>query len=403
MSKILTLVLIMGLVFGLTGCIGPDGNRPPNAPIISCPTEAKINEEVAVTVKSFDPDGDRVALKVRFGDGTDSDWSDYVPSNTPVVFTYKYQEAGDYGIRAVASDEKARGKWSEDRWIKIKTSQPPPQRKMSILWCGDENWGEMAEGISAPAIKTLLREAAQTWEEGGYGGTHVVGFMERFKPDWLEGYKVKLIMYLKTDDLGKIRDEVIKWRNHLNLGGYWFISGHEPDITGTEPSFEGHKKLRREIYQLVRELDPNAWDHPVVIWYNCTGAFADYPGWQNAFQVGDHDVYAADIYANKCIGETDYTGLARAANDLVTIGMSWSPDTQFVPCLGAFVNPGCKAVTPLEQWEWWVEWYRDQTGQELRAVAYYFSGLGSTAEGVYENETLREGVKEINRRLGLLK
>lgn len=285
---------------------------------------------------------------------------------------------------------------------------PPPvveQRVMSILWCGDEHWGEMAKGISTPVIKTFLRDAAQEWEDG-YGGTHIVGFMERFKPDWLDGYKVKLIMYLKTDDLGKIEDEVIQWRNHPNLGGYWFISGHEPDITGTEPSFEEHKKLRREIYKLVRRLDPNAWDHPVVIWYNCTGTFAHYPGWQNAFPTPeegvDCDIYAADIYANKCDGTTDYPGLESAANNLVSIGMERSVEGQFIPCMGAFVNPGCQAVSPLEQWEWWVAWYQDKTGEKLRAAALYFSGLGSTAAGVYEDETLGEGAKEINRRLGLL-
>lgn len=280
---------------------------------------------------------------------------------------------------------------------------PPEQRVMSILWCGDEQWAEAMRGISIPTIRTLFRDAAETWDTS-FGGTHIVGFLERVKPDWYEGTKVKLIMYLKTDDLGKIRDEVIRWRNHPNLGGYWFISGHEPDITGYEPSFEENKKLRREQYELVRKLDPDAWNHPVVIWYNCTGQFAHYPGWQNAFPTPeegvDCNIYAADVYPINCDGTTDYSALESIANNLVVIGLERS-NGQYIPCMGAFVEQGCQAVSLLEQWEWWEEWYRNQTGEELSGAAFYFSGLGSVFDGVYENETLGREAREINRRLGL--
>ena len=259
---------------------------------------------------------------------------------------------------------------------------PPPvveQRNISILWNGDEKW---------------LND---------FGGTHIIGFSTKPKPDWYPPHKIKLILYLKTDSLDVIEAAVIKWRDHQNLGGYWFISGHEPDITGTDPSFEEHKKLRRDIYELVRRLDPDKWNHPVVIFYNCTGKFAHYPGWEEAFQAGDHDIYAADIYANKCDGTTDFEGLEKAANNLVKIGLERSPDTQFIPCLGAFVEQGCQAASLLEQWEFWNVWYLEQTGEHLKGVAYYFSGEGSFSDGVYSNEKLAEEAKEINRRLGLLK
>lgn len=405
MSKILTLVLIMGLVFGLTGCIGPDGNRPPYTPSVNLPSEAEVNEEVKIAVRSVDPDRDELTYRIRFGDG-DEAWSEQHESGEEVTFKYKWTKTGDYGVKTRAYDGKTVSEWSEIKWIRIKTSHP--QRKMSVLWCGDENWAELMGGMSDAAIKTLHRDAAETWDVG-YGGTHIVGFHEPCRPDWYEGTKVKLISYLKYYSLDEIRGYARRWKDHPNHGGYWMIEGHEPDITGGsmhEPgTVEAHKQLRIAQYNAIREIDPDAWNHPVVIWYNCTGAFSCYPGWQNAFPTPeegiDCDIYAADIYANACDGTTNYEGLARAANDLVTIGMERSKE-QFIPCLGAFVNPGCQAVTPLEQFEWWQEWYRNQTGEELRSVAFYFSGLGSTAEGVYENEVLQEGAREINRRLGLL-
>lgn len=379
MQKFILVLLLCGL-FGLTGCFnGGGGNRPPYIPSINLPSEAIVNEEVKIAVRSVDPDRNELAYRIRFGDG-DEAWSNYHPSGQEVTFTHKYKKAGDYGVTVRAFDRKIVSEWSEEKWIKIKTSHP--QRKISILWMGDEKW---------------LDE---------FGGTHIVGFSTKPKPDWYPPHKIKLVLYLKTDDLGVIRDAVLKWRDHPNLGGYWFISGHEPDITGGEPSFMEHKKLRRKQYELVRFLDPDKWNHPVMIFYNCTGAFAHYPGWQNAFPTReegrDCDIFLADIYANRCDGNTDYEGLKRAAEDLVKIGLARSDGQQFIPCLGAFVNPGCKAASLLEQWEFWVEWYREQTGEELRGVAYYFSGDGSTAEGIYSNERLQREAKEINKRLGLL-
>lgn len=262
----------------------------------------------------------------------------------------------------------------------------PKQRNISILWNGCEKWADE------------------------YGGTHVIAFSTKPKPDWYEGHKVKLISYLKYLSLDEIRAYVRKWKDHPNNGGYWTIEGHEPDITGgnmNDPkTVKAHKEKRRTQYEAIRKIDPDAWNHPVIIFYDCTGAFNGYPGWQNAFpkpEEGiDCDIFAADIYANKCDGTTDYPGLERAANNLVTIGLERS-DKQYIPCLGAFVEPDCQVASPLEQWEWWEEWYKNKKGEALKSVAFYFSGTGSFAEGVYDNEKLAEEAKEINKRLGLLK
>lgn len=408
MNKILTLILTIGLVLGLTGCFnGGDGNRPPNAPTVSLPSEASVNEKVVITVRTVDPDGNQVAYKVRYGDDVDSEWSGYFSSGQSIEFTHKYEEPGDYRVKAIASDREAIGQWSEDKWIKIKTSQPPPQRKMSILWMGDESWVELVKGISFSATKTLYRDTVETWDTG-FGGTHIVSFDERCRPDWYPPSEVKLISYLKGYSLAEIRAYARRWKDHPNNGGYWLFEGHEPDITGTlDGSFEKHRQLRIAQYKAIREEDPNSWNHPVVIWYDNTGASDNgWPGWQNAFpkpeEGVDCDIYAADIYPNKCDGTIDYPALERAANNLVVIGLERSEKQQYIPCLGAFVHPNCQAASLIEQWEWWVGWHENQTGEKLKSVAFYFSGVGSVCDGIYENEKLGREAREINRRLGLL-
>lgn len=303
-----------------------------------------------------------------------TNWPTFLKVCDNLKLSTKYQDRTFLNDEDFPPKGKPITEWPEEE------EPPPKQRKMSILWNGCEKWTDE------------------------YGGTHVIGFSTKPKPDWYESYKVKLISYLKHLSLDEIRAYVRKWKDHPNNGGYWTIEGHEPDITGGDmndpKTVKAHKELRIAQYKAIREEDPDAWNHPVIIFYNCTGAFAHYPGWENAFQAGDHDIFAADIYANKCDGTTDYPGLERAAKDLVAIGLGRS-DKQYIPCLGAYVDEGCQVASLLEQWEWWQEWYESREGEELGAVAFYFSGTGSFAEGVYDNEKLGREAREINKRLSL--
>lgn len=276
---------------------------------------------------------------------------------------------------------------------------PPPQRVMSILWMGDEKWAEAMEGVSVPVMKTLYRNVAQTWEDG-YGGTHIVGFYEPCRPSWYEGTKVKLISYLKNYTLEELQAYVERWKDHPNNGGYWLISGHEPDITGKiDGSIEAHKELRRVEYKAIRAGDPDAWNHPVVIFYDMTGASSRYPGWQNAFPTPeegvDCDIFIIDCYPGKADGTIDYPGMENGYN-FVKIGLERSKG-QFIPNLDAVYRQGDKCPPVVPQWEWWKKKLPD-----LKAVCFWNSGIGTWNIGVYEDESLAEDVREINRRLGLL-
>ncbi len=257
-----------------------------------------------------------------------------------------------------------------------KTETSRPQRKISILWMGDERW---------------LDE---------FGGTHVVNFYEHARPSWFEGSKVKLISYLKRDSVenNTIRERVREAKNHPNNGGYWLISGHEPDITGTEPGWDEHRLRRIEQYNIIREEDPDIWNHPVFIFYDMTSTYdrapGTYPGWEHAFTGEDHDVFLIDCYPGKEDGSLDYEGMEKGAR-LVKIGLSMSKG-QFIPNLDADYMPGDKPPNVLEQFEWWSERF------DIAGVCFWHSGIGTSAIGVYEDEYLQEQVKEINRRLGLL-
>jgi len=266
----------------------------------------------------------------------------------------------------------------EVRPVAEKPETSRPQRKISILWMGDERW---------------LDE---------FGGTHIVGFHEPARPQWYPPSKIRLISYLKRVcvDNDRIRQRVREAKGHPNNGGYWLVYGHEPDITGTEPSWEEHKQRRIEQYNLIREEDPDAWNHPVFIFYDMTSthdyAPGTYPGWEHAFTGDDHDIFVIDCYPGKEDGTLDYRGMEKAATKLVKeVGLARSKG-QFIPNFDACYLPGHKPPPLVEQFEWWSERF------DIAGVCFWNSGIGSSAIGVYEDEYLQEQVKEINRRLGLL-
>lgn len=257
-----------------------------------------------------------------------------------------------------------------------------PQRKISILWVGTEDWIE------------------------DKGGTHIMGFHPNCWPWWYEAHpKVKLIMYFKYKTIAEIEEYVRVYKNHPNNGGYWCIEHHESDITGTQGgmTIEESKRRRREQYQAIRAIDPDYINHPVVGVYNMTSASDNgWPGWSGAFPTKeegkDCDIFFCDCYANKSDGTVDYAGMQKGL-ELVRIGLERTEglDVQFIPCIGANYHPDHMPSSLVDQFEWWKEQL-----PEISAVAIWNSGRGNLYIGVDEDEYLAEEAREINRRLGLL-
>jgi len=267
--------------------------------------------------------------------------------------------------------EKLRGKdirkWPQE--------ENPEQRNISILWMGDEKWTEE------------------------YGGTHIISFHEPARPSWYTGHKVKLISYLKMDsfDDDTLKARVEEQKDHLNNGGWWTIRGHEPDAQPTWPDkWQADQKRRIEEYQMIREIDKDPWNHPVVSVMDMTGHFNNYPGWDYAFTGEDHDVFLIDCYARNDDGTLDLKGIEAGAR-LVEIGLSRSKG-QFIPCIAAYRYAHTELPPVVEQFEWWNEHFGP-----LKACAFWSSGVGQgQVIGVYEDEKIAERVKQVNHVLGLI-
>jgi len=101
---------------GSGGSISPEAiqNIPPNSPLKpSGPTSIERGVVYSYTSASFDSDGNRVRLQFDWGDGTISDWSEFIPSNTSVAMSHSWENISTHEVRVLAQDNNgSNSSWS---------------------------------------------------------------------------------------------------------------------------------------------------------------------------------------------------------------------------------------------------------------------------------------------------
>ena len=124
-ATIILLVAVVAFIGG--GCKRERINLPPNAPVVSGPDSAQVNESVTFTASATDPDGDNVAIRFDWGDGNISSWSSYVPSGQSVSMSHTWTSVGTYYVKAQAKDVNGiTSGWSSAHKIVITGANNPP-------------------------------------------------------------------------------------------------------------------------------------------------------------------------------------------------------------------------------------------------------------------------------------
>lgn len=116
-GKAIIFVFTCSLLY-ITGC--KNGNNPPDMPLAPLgPSSGDIGNYTFRTTTT-DPDGDSIACKFDWGDGTMSQWSAYRASGDTITTTHFYGDSGFYQIRAQAKDEAgAESDWSDPHMLDI--------------------------------------------------------------------------------------------------------------------------------------------------------------------------------------------------------------------------------------------------------------------------------------------
>ncbi|MDH7506313.1 MAG: PKD domain-containing protein [Candidatus Thermoplasmatota archaeon] len=103
----------------------PSGNQetnnapdPPLKPV--GPTVVEPGVEYLYSTYCFDLDNDLVKIKIDWGDGSLSNWSDFVAPNTMVNFTHCWDNVSVYPVKAIAQDEhEVNSTWSDVLYVSV--------------------------------------------------------------------------------------------------------------------------------------------------------------------------------------------------------------------------------------------------------------------------------------------
>jgi len=84
----------------------------PEAP--NGPTNCNVNTVYTYSAVTLDPEGDMISYVFDWGDGTNSGWTEFVTSQTPVSLSHTWLKTGTYSIRVKTRDAYGtEGRWSD--------------------------------------------------------------------------------------------------------------------------------------------------------------------------------------------------------------------------------------------------------------------------------------------------
>ncbi len=96
--------MVGGITYWKTNGYPTVPNRAPLPPTITAPTMGIPGKPLNISIKSIDPDFDKISYYVKWGDGQSSIYVDSYPSNQTVVFSHQYDSSGEYTIEVNAKD-----------------------------------------------------------------------------------------------------------------------------------------------------------------------------------------------------------------------------------------------------------------------------------------------------------
>jgi PKD repeat protein len=113
-------------------------NNPPNPPLKPL-GQTSLERGINYTFKSsaIDPDDDPVQLRCDWGDGSVSNWSEFVDSNTTVSWSHSWSSPSMYSIRVIARDNNGlNSSWSTPLTMTVSepgTSNETPSFELIIV------------------------------------------------------------------------------------------------------------------------------------------------------------------------------------------------------------------------------------------------------------------------------
>jgi len=104
-------------------------NNAPDKPIVNGPTGLKTRTQYNFTANAIDPDGDNISYFFDWGDGTNSGWTEFVPSGISVNRSHSWLIKRCYTVSVKAKDTYG----AESSWGTLKVRVPKYQKNCQII------------------------------------------------------------------------------------------------------------------------------------------------------------------------------------------------------------------------------------------------------------------------------
>jgi len=174
-------------------------NNPPLTPInVTGPYFVGMGVEYCYIVSTTDSEGDGIRYKVDWGNGTISDWSAFVDSGAPVIFSHIWSSAEKHQLFVIAQDiQGLNTSWNYifDITVSDITNNSDPQMRDFVL--SDNLVVNQSIVFNATGIFDVDGIESHFWSFGdGTNGTGIITTHTYIKPDT---YTVVLIV---TDEKG---------------------------------------------------------------------------------------------------------------------------------------------------------------------------------------------------------
>jgi outer membrane protein assembly factor BamB len=116
-----------GFVLSLVLFVSCKKNNPPDIPSTpGGPNTGYGGVAYSFSSSATDPDDDDISFQFDWGDGTRSDWSDFLKNPASITLSKIWSAAGTYSIRVIAKDKKEKSsEWSGDHQIVIYSNNAP--------------------------------------------------------------------------------------------------------------------------------------------------------------------------------------------------------------------------------------------------------------------------------------
>ena len=199
-------------------------NNPPETPLVPTgPNSIELGVQYSFETSSFDIDGDDIRVKMDWGDGNYSSWSELASSNSTFEFYYSWDDASTFSVRAIAQDEFGlNSSWSDLLQLTVSqatSDSPSPTPSIKIL--GDTTANKIISFNATDIDDENETEIVYLWDFGD--GTNATGVSPDHEYQKPGEYIVTLTI---IDNNGN------NYSKSMNV----VISESEGDISGSEIS-----------------------------------------------------------------------------------------------------------------------------------------------------------------------